>query len=140
MTYSYTSPSASDKDAVRFAVGDTDSTDWLLSDEEIQYLIDTYGLSGAKWRAAKAIAAKFARMATSEKDGDISRNYDRYQYYIGLADKLKSEAAMGGGMYAGGISKDDKEANEDNTDIVQPAFKVNQFDTTGDDPDWLDDE
>ena len=40
MTWTYSgNPSSTERDAVRFLVGDTDTNDQLLSNEEIDYLV-----------------------------------------------------------------------------------------------------
>ena len=56
MSWEYQGPSASDKDEVRFLIGDTDVEDQLLSDEEIQYLVDT-------WLTVPHTGWKMSRMA-----------------------------------------------------------------------------
>lgn len=44
MSFSYSGdPSASELDAARFLIGDTDSESPIMQDEEIQYIIDTHG-------------------------------------------------------------------------------------------------
>lgn len=92
MTWSYSGdPASSEKDAVRFLVGDTDTNDQLLSDEEIDYVIVESG--GSKYQsahdAAYAIASKFSRMAQSKSVGDLSISYaDRAKAYFELANEL----------------------------------------------------
>lgn len=68
-------PSARPLDQVRFLLQDTDSTDPLLSDAEILYVLNTAGGSvyQAAHDAAYAISAKFVRKAdTSKSVGDLS--------------------------------------------------------------------
>jgi hypothetical protein len=83
-------PSDSEKDAVRFLIGDTDTTDQLLSDEEIQYTITESGsLYQAAHDCAYAIASSFARMATSKSVGDLSLSYsDRASSFYQVADRM----------------------------------------------------
>lgn len=92
MTWSYSgNPGSSEKDAVRFLVGDTDTDDQLLSDEEIAWVIVQAGASEyqAAHDAAYAIASKFSRMATSKSVGDLSLAYaDRAKAYFDLANEL----------------------------------------------------
>lgn len=92
MTWSYSgNPGSSDKDAVRFLVGDTDTNDQLLSNEEIDWVILQAGDSQyqAAHDAAYAIASKFSRMATSKSVGDLSLSYaDRAKAYFDLANEL----------------------------------------------------
>jgi hypothetical protein len=92
MAWTYSGdPASSVKDQVRFLVGDTDSTDQLLQDAEILYVITEAGSSvyQAAHDAAYAIASKFSRMATSKSVGDLSLSYsDRAKAYFELANEL----------------------------------------------------
>lgn len=91
MTFTYTGdPSVSDRDKVRFLIGDTDSTDPLVNDEEIEWAL---GEAGSIYQAAHdlctVIASKFARMATSKSVGDLSLSYqDRAETYHRLAERM----------------------------------------------------
>lgn len=91
MTWTYSGdPADSEKDAVRFLIGDTDTTDQLLSDEEIVYTITTAGsLYQAAHDSAYAIASTFARLATSKSVGDLSLSYsDRAASFYQVADRM----------------------------------------------------
>ena len=64
MTWTYTDPATSTRDELRFMVGDTDTDDQLLSDEEIAYLLVAWiNVPVAASKAASAIAARFSRLA-----------------------------------------------------------------------------
>ena len=124
-------PSANDRDFVRFEVGDTDTTDQLVTDEEIAGAVSVWG---NKWRAAsnvaKAIAGKFARRVDTTM-GKLKISYSqRVKHYMDLAKTLEAEAKKHGAAapWAGAISQDLKKAEEDDSDRVQPAFVVDQFD------------
>jgi hypothetical protein len=92
MAWTYSGdPSTSDKDKVRFLVGDTDTDDQLLNDAEINYCISQAGGSiyQSAHDAAYAVAGKFSRMATSKSVGDMSLSYsDRAKAYFDLANEL----------------------------------------------------
>lgn len=93
MAWSYSGdPSTSTKDAVRFLIGDTDPDDPLLSDEEMQYVIQSAGSTSVYQAAHDAcyhVAAMYARMATSKSVGDMSLSYsDRAKGYFDLANEL----------------------------------------------------
>lgn len=95
MTWTYTgNPASSDRDAVRFLVADTDSTDPLISDEEIAYLLDLYTEAPhAAVGAARAIAAKFSRESDQARNiGDLSLSESLSQkstQYHHLGDHLQ---------------------------------------------------
>ena len=131
MTWTYTNdPENVQRDEVRLLIGDTDSTDEQLSDEEIAYYIaqesDSYSAAAS---AARGLAAKFARLADMTVD-DLSLSYSQRQAsYLALAETLdERSSASGVRAYAGGISKADKETQEADTDRVKPGFVREQFD------------
>ena len=75
MSWSYSGdPSTSPLDLSRFLIRDTDSTDQLLQNEELQFLIDTWGDAyEAARNAAMTLAAKFTRQSVQSKSvGDLS--------------------------------------------------------------------
>ena len=133
MTATYTNqPATRPIDTVRFEVDDRDTipdTDAVLSDEEIQYLIDTNThILFAAAAAAEAIGSKFASEAASKKVGDLEIDYGDGQAasYSALAAGLRSRARRkaGVGVYAGGISKTDKDVAEADTDRVPSPFTI----------------
>lgn len=127
MTFSYDENIGDDVSEVRLILGDTDSTDVLLQDEEIDFfLTDEGSVEGAAARGAEAIAAKFSRRA-DVSIGDYSEKLNQVaDHYFKLAEKIrKQESRMFAIPYAGGISKDDKETVRDNTDRVKPKFTKN---------------
>lgn len=94
MSWSYSgNPTASDKDKIRFLIGDTDQTDQLLQDEEITYLLsETTNVLLAASRAARAIAAKFSRQA-DKAVGDLRVSLSqKAQAYMALAADLERRA------------------------------------------------
>jgi len=103
-------------------------TDALLSDEEIQYLIDTSRhILLAAASAAEAVATKFSDEASSKQVGDLKITYadgGQAESYKTMAKALRNRAyrRAGSGVYAGGISHADKDTQEEDTDRVQPAF------------------
>lgn len=112
MTWSYSGdPSASDLDTVRFHLQDTDESDQLLPDEEIQFVIDqwepvTGSLVYAAAVCADRLAAKFAREVSVSGDG-VSVGVESLQTkYEQLAMRLRQEykdfVGTGGAPTAGG--------------------------------------
>lgn len=127
-------PADSLKDAVRFEYGDTsnDSDIELLTDDEIQYVIDEHTDGGVEPTArvaaihcCESAAAKFAReAATSIGDIRVQKN----QIAEGLqkrADQLRRLALRDGslgGFYYGGKSLNDKTRDREDTDLPRPGF------------------
>lgn len=114
MTFSYSgNPASSDLDAVRFFIGDTDSTEWLLSNEEINFLIDTYGVKSATVHSCIAIASKYARLADENLGSDIAVKYSQISdNYRSLAKELSSlnKSNMTPPTSGGAVSEDVKDA------------------------------
>lgn len=130
MTWSYTGdPSSSDKDTVRFLIGDTDTSSEQLSDEEIAYLITEHGSAQAAAIAGcEALQAKYARQA-DQKTGDISISYSQLsKHYQQLATTIRNRLSILATPYAGGISYADRETDNTDTDRVDPAFEVGGMD------------
>jgi len=143
LTATYTNnPSGRQIDAVRFAVDDKDcipETDAALSDEEIQYLIDSNNhILLAAASAAERIGAKYSSDPQSKTVDDFTITYGsgRQETYGALAKRLRAEAAkaVGAKIYAGGISKSDKDAAEADTDRVLPQFSIGMDDNETTDP------
>lgn len=118
---------------IRVLIGDTDTSDELLTDTQINMLIALYtNTFSAAAAAARAIAAKFAREVDATVDSTQASNSQKYEHYKDLADRLDSQARTSGLLagipYAGGISIADKETRVSNTDRVTPAFTRTLFD------------
>lgn len=112
MSFSYSGdPSSSEIDTVRFYAQDTIKDDAFLSDEEIQFLIDTWtpitdSLIYIAATACEVISSKFAREINYSADGISISGADLQQKYNDLATSLRDlhkEANIGGGPDVGGI-------------------------------------
>lgn len=124
MSWNYSGdPSASPLDEVRFLVQDTDTTDQLVSDGEVNYALST---EGSAFRAAAsicdAIALKLGRQMDSKGDTSyIAR--EKYEQYKQMAVELRTKASKSAvTLFAGGITHSQKDAQEQDRDRVQPAF------------------
>jgi len=94
MNWSYNGPDSSDKDLVRFLMGDTEETKPLLMDEEIQYLLDTYqDIDIVCYEACEAIRAKYIKNIDSTLGTDYSPTMivDRY---AALAERFLEKIAL----------------------------------------------
>ena len=129
MTWSYT-PVVTDKDQVRLLIGDTEVTDQLLEDEEIDFfLANCPSVNTAASKSARSIASKFSRLA-DQKTGDISVSFSQQaEAYLKIAEELESQAAISQGVpFSGGISKSVDEVNDLDPDRKRPAFEVGMDD------------
>lgn len=133
MSWTYSEdPASSPRDAVRFYCGDTDDNDPLVHDEEIDFLLAEYG--GDTLRAAAAVcdqlANRFARDVTKSGDGLSISSGERHRQFAERAKALRAqmrEQKSRGIPFAGGISKADKEAREEDDDRLGTAIKVDIF-------------
>lgn len=114
---------------VRLKLGDTNSGDPQLEDEEIDLFLDEAGsVEGAVRRAALAIASKYSRQA-DKWVGDLKiLASQRARAYRELADSLGGVASVYQVPSAGGIRVSDKEEIETDDDLVVPSFRRGMFD------------
>jgi len=135
MANTYNTALTTSKDKIRLLVGDTDSADWLLSDEEINFFAgQESNVYLAAAMTAKALAAKFARLV-DHAIGDVRVNLSQRQaQFATLAKDLQTRGGgesaqiVGVAPYAGGLSISDVETNNADTDRVPPLFYRGQFD------------
>lgn len=120
--------------SVRLLIGDTDTNDQLMQDEEIFFALAQNGNNvyyAAAW-ASRIISAKFSRLVDTQLDGALQASYsDRSKQYTLLATQMealgKRVSGRALGVSAGGISKAAMGVVEANTDRVDPQFAVEQF-------------
>jgi|TARA_R100000655_G_scaffold1922_3_gene7232 hypothetical protein len=144
MAWSYSGdPDSSALDAIRFLIGDTDTNDQLLANEEITWTnsqvtgstTSTDALYTVAYRCMVTIASKFSRLA-DQSIGDMKVDMSQKAEGARLqAKELKALAQSEGGTptpYAGGITVTDKDIDRENSDLVQPSFSQGQFANTTD--------
>lgn len=130
-TYNVSGLAASQMMQVRFATGDTISTDPQLQDEEINFaLTQKPSVLGAAAYCCRALATKLAREAdTVDKDlrDSMSQRSRAYMLLANQLDVLAGKATFPI-VYAGGISVSDKKRAENNNDRVKPQFNIGMED------------
>jgi len=118
--------------AVRLLIGDTDTNDQQVQDEEIVFGLaqannNVYG-AGA-W-VCRVIAAKYSRNVDSEISGALKESASQLQdHYNSLADNLEYQGQkLGGlGIAAGGLKVSTVDGVRANTNRVKPEFNKDQF-------------
>jgi len=135
MTWTYSgNPSSSDRDAVRALIGDTDTTDQLLSDEEIAFALTE--ASNAIYAAAalciRMILPKFARLVDTSIESVSVRYGERVKSFTELLGQLESKAdamtTVTGAPILTGISVTEMDSVRQDSDRVPPNFDDGQFD------------
>lgn len=101
MTFSYSGdPTNSNIDEVRYLIQDTNSSDNVLEDEEIQYHLDNNSNNlRAAIDAAETVATNFARKADRVDAEEVSANYreqaDRFRNVAQWLEARKNEQGSG---------------------------------------------
>lgn len=121
-------PSKSAADQVRFLVGDTRSP-FLLSDEEILALLadSDQATAPAAAAGADALAARFAGSTDVSSGGVRKAESQKATAFRHLAKRLR-RTKCGVEPWAGGLSKSEIIASEEDTDLVQPTFSKGMHD------------
>lgn len=138
-TWTYTgNPADSSKDRVRWLCGDTLDSDPQVSDEEIAAAVaDEANVYDAAALVCDHLSARFAREAqrSLSAGGGLNTSVslsERSKAYAARAKVLRDKGATYAvGVHAGGISRSAVEANESDTDLVQPGFYVGMFEDPG---------
>jgi hypothetical protein len=124
--------------ASRLLIGDTDTNDQQLQDEEINFALTENGNNVylASAYCCRLLASKYARLVDTQLDGALQAKFsDRSKHYnllyAQLVDQAKKVGGRALGVFGGGISITDMETVEANPDRLKPAFKVGQFSNPG---------
>ena len=118
---------------VRFLVGDTDTVDQKVQDEEIVFSLSQTNddTNSAASYIARTLASKYASKVTIELDGQLMAHYsDLYKNYKALADRLDYQAKKFGsglGIVAGGINRVKIAGVRSDTNRVESAFRRDRF-------------
>jgi hypothetical protein len=119
-------PMASDKDAVRFRIGDTASP-WQFSDAEINYLIVEHGTAlRAAAQAARQLSARYSNQL-SRTVGSLHLDYaTRARNYAQLADELQRQAdrMAPGTVLTFGVTKSEKDGGDDDLYSVNRGIEI----------------
>lgn len=128
-----TSTSSGRLNSVRLLVGDTDTTDQQVQNEEITFaLTETANniYAAASW-VARTIASQYSRRVNTTLDGALSADYtDLAAQYFKLAEDLEYRGKTNGavlGVAAGGLTISDIQAVRANTNRVEGSFRRDRF-------------
>ena len=129
MTWSYNENLSTDRDKVRFRIGDTDTDDQLLSNETIDaLLVIRNDVVLASIDSVQAILAKFAREIDRQALGLGGPRSQKTTHYENLLKILRAEADKGAtGVFYGGATIADKEDALADTTKPRPPFRLDQF-------------
>ena len=124
MSFSFNDDLSTDLDYVRFYIGDTDSSNYLVEDATITAILSTHSNPlNAAIVICRNLTAKYSSMA-SQSIGSVSVSYgDISKKYQSLVVELKAMLADQAGIYAGGLSQAEKDTDADDDDLTQSTFK-----------------
>jgi len=143
MAFSYSGdPSSSDKDAVRFEIGDTVASAPIFQDAEVVWAIlaetgltagqpttlDTADVYRSSARCFEILAGRMAAQADSTV-GSLKLQYSKSaQNAANRAKQLRDRAIGMNAPYAGGQSISEKEGFRQDGDLPVPLFTRREFD------------
>jgi hypothetical protein len=132
-------PGTNDIDAVRFLVGDVDPDDKQVGDGEITWAASQEANTTlAAALVCEHLAGRYSREVNSSSS-DLNRAYaTKATAYASKAKTLRLRGTgwlapgvtVTGKPYAGGISIDDTETIDDDSDRPSPRFDTGDFDNT----------
>lgn len=126
MTWSYDATSTSVLNKVRRRIGDTNTNDQLLADEEIEDFLDEYSddVYAAGAASCEAICAKLARDTSHSINGASTSRDQKFDHYEALALKLWQKVNNTATSYAGGTSINEEESFKSDTDLKEQNFEI----------------
>lgn len=136
MTWTYDSTVSTNRDKVRLLIGDVDSANPLVSDEELCFLEGENDASiyDTAVAAIDVAIALLARKPESKSVGPLSLSYaNRIKNLEATRARIDAMLQARQGVptpYAGGISRADKETNETGDD-ADKEFRLGQMDAPG---------
>lgn len=123
MSWTYSgNPGTSDLDTVRFLLGDTETNDPLLQDEEITYLLTSKGsTNAATQQACLVLMAKAAREVDYTIGPEKVEAGKRLEAYRSIMKELKASA----------LSSNAVPSWDDATVYREPIFDIGMHDSPG---------
>jgi hypothetical protein len=119
---------------VRFLIGDTDSSDYAITNDNVSFALTQAGddVYLAAAICARALAGKYATYVDTKVES-VSSSYSQLsENYYKLATRLEAQSKKYGSKglgvpAAGGLTYTDMDAADEDTDRVKPKFRQDQF-------------
>ena len=131
MSFSYDSSLGSDIDKVRFLLQDNVASTADLEDEEITFLLASYGsVSAAALAGARTLHGKYSKLV-DRMVGDMRIWYGmKARAWLQTIRQLESNANALSPIevYVGGIDHDEELSDRQNESLSQPRFRVGMHD------------
>jgi hypothetical protein len=139
MTWSYDTSLSTDKDKVRLLIGDTDTTNQYISDEEIVAMLafnndDVYETAA---QIADSLAGRYSTTSKLEIDDFMIDFGAVAEQFATLAKRIRVSATNASantiGAWVAGVSVTAMDAVRDDTDRVNSRFEMGQHDDPAND-------
>jgi hypothetical protein len=120
MSFQYSGdPSTSNKDAVRFEIGDTNEKTQLVQDEEINYALKREGtILKAAARVAEGLAARFAREDQVRTSTFTAMRSELANHFRDLSRTLRARGIRRGNFVNPSMTRSGKRWNASDTDLI----------------------
>jgi len=129
MTWTFDPALATDRDKVRFRIGDTDTNRQQLANETIDTLLALHTtVVETSIQCCKALLAKIARDVDRNVVGISANRSQVTQHYQDLIRKLTAERAGTASVSLTGVSRDEIQNERADTDFVKPTFSIGMSD------------
>jgi hypothetical protein len=140
-----TSTASGRLNVVRVLIGDTDTNNQMVQDEEINLALSEVGdnVYFAGSYVADTLAAKYSNKVDTKLDGALSATYSQLsEQYRLLSARLKQQGHRYSGstlgISVGGVKVSDINAARNDTNRVSPSFRIDRFRYPGGDYDISD--
>ena len=118
------------RNKIRLFAQENNSVRQQVTDEEIDFVLgEEANVYMAAARVAELVAGRVGAVA-SKRVGSLSITYGS-QYYSQLAASLRARGSLYQVPTAGGLSKSEKLAEQQDTDRVKPQFEIGMQDIPG---------
>ena len=129
MSWSFDASLSTDLDKVRLYTGDTNTNSQLLANETIQsFLTAGDSVINASIKCCRFIIAKLARDYDRSNVGMSASRSQQIQHYRDLIVELTTMSGSTAACSFGGLSYDDAEDIENDTDYKAPLFTRERHD------------
>lgn len=137
MSWSYDTSLATAKDKVRLLIGDTDTSDQQLSDEEVSAILtlNSSDIYSSAIFLAQNLAAKYSRLVDTSIDSfrvSYSQLATKYNDLAGVLQRTKDNSPGGLGVpIVGGVSISDMQTRDADSDRPPSRSRVGMDEAPG---------
>jgi len=124
-TEQYNAMMTRNSDKIRFLIQDTDESDLMLQNSEINAMYEMCGNSvyATAIGLCDVLAARLTKLISKKKLGDLEITYiKKAEEYMLLKKMLKQQITLKSIPCVGGLSNSDLLSDKEDTDIIRPKF------------------